>query len=270
MCRGTFEVFRDWSGYAPSGPGLVGGNSRRFGTSRGTLLEVWDVLVDHRGVPERVGGPSVKSGTGLGTLPEVQDWSGDTQVGSRRVGVSFGRSGRVEGPSFRSRTGKWTLREVRDKSGDAPGGPERVGRPTGRSGTGRETLGKAWGWSGDPRGGYGQVGDTLVGPGRVGDSRGGPGQVGGPFRRFGTGRRTFGEVWDGAGNPPGGLGTGRGMLLDVLNGSGGLLQCPGRVRIPSGRSMTVRGSLEEVRYTSGNTPGGPELVGRLSGSFGVG
>ena len=63
----------------------------------------------------------------------------------------------------------------------------------------------------------------------LGDPRGGPGRVRGPTQKFGTGRRTISEVWDGSGDPPG---------------------SQGRVGGPSRRSGTGREILGEVRDES--------------------
>ena len=52
-----------------------------------------------------------------------------------------------------------------------------------------------WDWSGDPFRGLGRVGGTLEGMTRVGRSSG----------RSRTGRGTLPKVWDGSGDPQGGL-----------------------------------------------------------------
>ena len=171
-------------------------------------------------------------------------------------------------PSRWSKTDWGTLREVRDGSGDPWGGPERVERPSGRSRSGRRTWGRfATGWE--------TVGEDRD---RSRDSRRGPGRAGGHSGRSGTGRGFIGEVWDGSGDPRGGLawvgrcGTNRETLEEVHDGQGTLGEVPdnqgilrevrdelvvtqgglGQVGGPYGRFRTGRGTRGEVQERSGD------------------
>ena len=60
-----------WSGDPPLVPEVVGGRSRRYGSDRGTLLEVWMWSGDTFRGPEVVGGPFRRYGGGRRTLPKV-------------------------------------------------------------------------------------------------------------------------------------------------------------------------------------------------------
>ena len=101
------------------------------------------------------------------------------------------------------------------------------------------------------------------------DPPGGPGCVGAPFRRSGTGYGILPEVLDGSGN-----------LLEVLDGSGdpplgpgriwGLRDCLKRVRGPSQGSGTCPRTLEEVWDGFKNSLRGPGWVGGPSQRSGTG
>ena len=161
-------------------------------------------------------------------------------------------------------TGWETLWEVRDGSGDPPEGLERVGGPSGRSGTDRSNLGEVRDGSGDPRGG--------------------PGRFGEPSGRSGMGTGTLGEIRNGSGDFPGGPGWVGGLSDrsgEVLDRVGGHSRRswtnqvnprlgPGRVRVPSGRSETGRGTFGQVRDGSWEPRGGPGQVGGPSARSGTG
>ena len=83
------------------------------------------------------------------------------------------------------------------------------------------------------RGTYGEVWDGT------GDPQGGPGRVGGPSKKSGTCQGTLGEVRDGSGDPR----AGPGRVWEHLGryGTGlGTLGGPGRVGGPSWRFATGR------------------------------
>ena len=197
--------------------------------------------------PGRFVRPLGRSGTCRGTRGEVRDGLFDCRGGPGRVRNSQGDPGRVGGPSGRSGTGRGNRCEVRGLSGDPREGPRQFVGPSRWCRMVCSTIGKVRDVSGDRQGG----------PGGLFNHWGGPGRVGEPSGRFGTGRRTLGEVWDGSEHPLGG---------------------PGRVVGPLGRSGTGRRTLgvvrngswtlEEVRDGTVDPQGGPGRVGVPQGSSG--
>ena len=79
-------------GYFKS-PRRVGRSFGRYGTGRGTLLEVRDGLGDPLCASGRVEGLSKRSETGRGTLPRVWDGWGSPPKGLRWVGRPTQKSG---------------------------------------------------------------------------------------------------------------------------------------------------------------------------------
>ena len=104
--------------------------------------------------------------------------------------------GRVGTGRKTSRSGRGTHGEVWDLSGDPRSGLGLVGAPSGKFGTGRKTSKTGQGTLRKVRDGSKDLRKFL---GRV-QFRLGRSKTGrGPSGRSGTGRRTFGEVWDGSG-----------------------------------------------------------------------
>ena len=87
-----------------------------------------------------VGRPSRRSGSGRQTLSEVWKWSVDTRGGPKWSGDPPGGPEVVRILPQRYGTGREIFTKVRKWSGDPPGSPEVVERPSRRSESGRENL----------------------------------------------------------------------------------------------------------------------------------